>query len=142
MAPLHSLSNWLFSTLIWGAKNMVRIRPTFCILYSGVGDKLLMSVNGTNYPRLAFHWTFVVHEKNYSLDCMAGEHEGKSDHFQCAVHLPVDKWNWHKNFLILCIIGVLMYCIVGIFWECTQKQTDTQYCNYIPTRKSMLDNAI
>ncbi len=37
------------------------------------------------------HWKFVVHEKNYSPDCMAGEDEGKSGNFQCAVHLPVDK---------------------------------------------------
>ncbi len=37
------------------------------------------------------HWKFVVHEKNYSPDCTAGEDEGKSGYFQCAVHLPVDK---------------------------------------------------
>ncbi len=36
---------------------------------------------------------FIVHEKNYSPDSMAGEDEGKSGYFQCAVHLPVDKWN-------------------------------------------------
>ena len=36
------------------------------------------------------NWEFVVHENNYSLDCMAGEDEGKSGYFQCAVHLPVD----------------------------------------------------
>ena len=42
----------------------------------------------------AYHlsnWKFVVHEKNYSSDCMAREDEGKSGHFQCVVHLPVDK---------------------------------------------------
>ncbi len=39
---------------------------------------------------------------------MAGEDEGKSVRFQCAVHLPVDKWHWHKSFLNLHIRGVLM----------------------------------
>ncbi len=37
------------------------------------------------------HWKFVVHEKNYLPDCTAGDDEGKSGYFQCAVHLPVDK---------------------------------------------------
>ena len=46
------------------------------------------------------HWKFAVHEKNYSRDCVPGEDEGKSGYFQYAVHLLVDKWNWHKNFLI------------------------------------------
>ena len=61
------------------------------------------------------HWKYVVREKNYSPDCMAGEDEGKSGHFQCAVHLPVDKWNWHKNFLNLRIRGVFMtvHCTVA-----------------------------
>ena len=53
-------------------------------------------------------------KKNYSPDCMAGEDEGKSGYFQCAVHLPVQKWNWHKNFLNLCIRGVVMYCFKAI----------------------------
>ena len=57
-----------------------------------------------NFPSNRFQWKthmvswcgkttfkFVVHEKNYSQDCMAGEDDGKSGYFQCAVHLPVDK---------------------------------------------------
>ncbi len=56
-----------------------------------------------------YHWKFVWHEQNYSPDCVAGEDEGKSGYFQCAVHFLVNKWNWHKNFLNLCIRGVLMY---------------------------------
>ncbi len=44
---------------------------------------------------------------------MAGEDEGKSGYFQCAVHLPVDKWNWHKNLSSLCIRGVLMHAYHG-----------------------------
>ena len=49
-----------------------------------------------------------MHEKNYSPDCTAGEDEGKSGCFQCAVHLLLDKWNWHNNFFDPCIRGVLM----------------------------------
>ena len=62
--------------------------------------------------KISFHWKFVVHEKNYLPDCVAGEDEGKSDYFQCAVHLLVDKCNWHENFLNLCIRGVLMLGLV------------------------------
>ena len=62
-------------------------------------------------PWLFVHWKFVVHEKNYSPNCLAGEDEGKSGYFQCGVHLLVDKWNWHRNFLNLCIRGFLMLII-------------------------------
>ena len=41
-----------------------------------------------------------MHEKNYSPDCGAGENERKSSYFQCAVHLPVDKLNRHKNYAL------------------------------------------
>ena len=34
---------------------------------------------------------FLLHRKNYSLDCTTGEDEFKSEYFQCAVHLPFDK---------------------------------------------------
>ncbi len=43
------------------------------------------------YVNLIAHWKFVVHEKNYSLDCMAGEDENKFGYFHCAVHLLVEK---------------------------------------------------
>ena len=39
------------------------------------------------------HWKFVVHDKNYSPDCTAGEDEGKSAYFQCEVHLRY-LWLW------------------------------------------------
>ncbi len=54
------------------------------------------------------YWKLVLHEKNYSPDCTDGKDEDNSGYFQCAVHLPVNKWNWHKNFFNPCIRCVLM----------------------------------
>ena len=81
--------------------------------------------------------------KNYLPDCMTGEDEGKSDYFQCAVHLPVDKWNWHNNFLNLSIKGVLMFSVAwkgdGYMWIFLPERVDTfvgwrRYVNFIDLR--------
>ncbi len=64
----------------------------------------------------ASHWKFVVHEKKYLPDCIAGEDEGKFGHFLCAVHLPVEKGNWRKNFLNLRIRGVVTQVCGSQYW--------------------------
>ncbi len=66
------------------SSNLNYSKPIKC--YSLLGRNQLGTVNDS-----CLHWKFVVHEKNYLPDCTAGEDEGKSGYFQCAVHLPVDK---------------------------------------------------
>ena len=49
-----------------------------------------------------FYWDFIENllcmKKNYSLDCAAGEDEGTSGYFECAVHLLVDKMKLTHEF--------------------------------------------
>ena len=87
------------------------------ILIKVVSEWVIQISVARNIPD-CFHWKFVVREKNYSPDCMAGEDEGKSGYFQCTVHLLVDKWNWHKRFFNLCIRGILM--IANDLYDCSR----------------------
>ncbi len=65
------------------------------MLQEEVQMRLSLSVGKTKHMKTPEHsctpLEICFEGKNYSLDCTAGEDEGKFDYFQCVVHLPVDK---------------------------------------------------